>query len=519
MLQRDWFRRLVTVGGVLAMLSGCGRSNAPNAGDPATTPTTQADAPEGNPPGSANLQEPTGTVNAAADASMFTSPAPAVEVPDLGTRKQGVDWPKFLGPTGDSKSTETGILAPWPAAGPRIVWQREIGEGYGIGSVSRGRFFQFDRYGTVARLRCFHAETGEELWKFDYPTDYVDLYGYNGGPRASPIVDHERVYIYGAEGMLHCLNVVDGSVVWKCDTIADFGVIQNFFGVGSTPVIFKDLLLVMVGGSPADDKQIPPGQLDRVSPNGSAVVAFDKLTGEVRYKSGQDLSSYASLRLAAIEGQPWCLAFCRSGLLGLEPATGRVALEFPWRAKILESVNASTPVVVGNQVFLSETYGVGSALLEVKGGKPQVVWQDDDRRRDKAFKAHWNTPILVNGYLYGCSGRNPPDAEQRCIEWKTGRVMWSELTQIRTSLLWVDGHFVCLGEYGTLQLLKVNPQKLEVISEVKLRDPNATAPAVPGLEAPGLLRAPCWAAPILSHGLLYVRGDDRLVCLELIPEA
>jgi len=457
----------------------------------------------------------------AEDRSQKAEPSsrPAKDVPNLGTRRRGTDWPTFLGPTSDSKSSEQGIVTPWPAAGPRIVWQRAIGEGYDIGSVSRGRYFQFDRYGDVARLWCLHAETGEELWKFDYPTDYVDLYAYNGGPRASPVIDHDRVYIYGAEGILHCLNVVNGSVVWKVNTIAELGVIQNFFGVGSTPVVFNDLLLVMVGGSPEDDQRIPPGQLDRVSPNGSAVVAFDKFTGEVRYKSGNDLASYASLRLTTIEDRPWCLAFCRGGLLGLDAATGRVDLEFPWRSKILESVNASTPVVSGNQIFISETYGIGSALLEISGGKERVVWQDDDRRRDKSFKAHWNTPILVDGYLYGCSGRNPPDAEQRCIEWKTGKVMWSEPTQIRTSLLHVDGHFVCLGEFGMLQLLKVNPNKLEIVSEVKLRDPNAVGPTPPGLEAPGLLRSPCWAAPILSHGLLYVRGDNRVVCLELIPEA
>lgn len=452
------------------------------------------------------------------DEALFTSPPRAVDVPDLGTRRQGVDWPKFLGPTSDSKSSEKGLVTPWEKTGPRIVWQRKIGEGYGIGSVSRGRYFQFDRYGDAARLLCLKSETGEELWKFDYPTDYVDLYGYNGGPRASPVVDHERVYVYGAEGMLHCLNVVDGSVVWKCDTIAEFGVIQNFFGVGSTPVIYKDLLLVMVGGSPPEDKQLPPGQLDRVSPNGSALVAFDKYTGEVRYKTGQDLASYASLRLAAIEGKPWCLAFCRAGLLGIEPDTGRVGFEFPWRARILESVNASTPVVAGDQVFISETYGVGSALLKVKKGRLEVVWQDDERRREKSFKAHWNTPVLIDGHLYGCSGRNPPDAEQRCIEWNSGKIRWTELTQIRTSLLWVDGHFVCLGEYGALQLWKVNPDKLEIVSEVKLRDPNAAGPTIPGLEPPGLLKSPCWAAPILSHGLMYVRGDDRVVCLEVIPD-
>lgn len=507
---------------LLTLAAGCSPSTSPpppSSVQPlgADTNRTAGEQAPAAPPAADDSPRPADAPQPADVANVADAAAPS-SVPNLAKRRRGVDWPKFLGPTGDSKSSETGLIAPWPAAGPRIVWQREIGEGYAIGSVSRGRYFQFDRFGPVARLDCLNAETGEPLWKFEYPTDYADLYGYNGGPRASPVVDDDRVYIYGAEGMLHCLQVVDGRPLWKVDTVAKFGVIQNFFGVGSTPVVFGELLIVMVGGSPDEDKQVPPGQLDRVSANGSAIVAFDKRTGDVKYQLGDDLASYASLQLVQIDGRPWCLAFCRAGLLAFDPRDGKLDFHFPWRSKILESVNASTPVVAGNRIFLSETYGVGSAVLSVTPGRYDVVWQDETNRRDKAFKAHWNTPVVVDGALYGCSGRNPPDAELRCIDFATGNVRWTVETQIRSSLLYVDGHFVCLGEYGALQLLKVNPDRLEVISEVKLRDPDVVGPPVPGLEPPGLLKSPCWAAPILSHGLLYVRGDDRLVCLEAIPD-
>ncbi|MBM4094024.1 MAG: PQQ-like beta-propeller repeat protein, partial [Planctomycetes bacterium] len=186
------------------------------------------------------------------------------ELTDLWTRRAGVDWPDFLGPRRDGTSPEKGILTEWPAAGPRIVWQRELGGGYGIGSVSRGRFFQFDRLGNRARLICMHAETGKTLWQFEYRSDYEDLYGYENGPRCSPVIDGNRVYIYGAEGWLHCLRASDGELIWKCDTAGRFGVIQNFFGVGSTPVIDGELLIAVVGGSPAEDQNVPPRQLDRV---------------------------------------------------------------------------------------------------------------------------------------------------------------------------------------------------------------------------------------------------------------
>jgi outer membrane protein assembly factor BamB len=253
-----------------------------------------------------------------------------------------------------------------------------------------------------------------------------------------------------------------------------------------------------------------------VDGNGSGIVAFDKLTGEQRYAVTDELASYASPQLATIGERPWCFMFCRGGLVGFHPQSGKVDFQFPWRSQLLESVNASTPVVVGNEVFITETYQIGSAMLSVKPGGYDVVWQDDRRVRDKSFRAHWNTPIYVDGYLYGCSGRNPPDAELRCIEWKTGKVQWSVFTGDRSSLLYVDGHLISLSEHGKLQLLKPNPQRHEVVSEIRVR-PQGVPGAVPGEPAP-LPADPYWAAPILSHGLLYFRGDERLVCMEVIPD-
>jgi outer membrane protein assembly factor BamB len=444
---------------------------------------------------------------------------PAAQIENLWTRTEGVDWPVFLGPTGDSKSPETGILTDWPEEGLRIVWQTTLGTSYGAPSISRGRLFHFDRYRNVARLTCRHAETGEFLWKFEYPTDYEDLYGYNNGPRCCPVVDDDRVYIFGAEGMLHCLTSAHGELLWKVDTTAEFGVIQNFFGVGSAPVVEGDLLILMVGGSPAEDSRIPPGQLNRVSGNGSGIVAFDKRTGAVQYKITDELASYASPALATIDGRRWCFAFARGGLVGFEPATGQVDFQFPWRSRILESVNASNPLVVGDLVLISETYGPGSALLRVRPGAYDVVWSDEERGRDKALQTHWNTAVHVDGHVYGSSGRHKENAELRCIDLATGEVKWSQEDLSRSSLLYVDGHFVCLTETGTLLLLKASPRAYEPVAQVTLRDTKKAGPALLSLGPPKLLKEPAWAAPVLSHGLLYVRGADRLVCLELIPVA
>jgi outer membrane protein assembly factor BamB len=487
--------------GALAALAGCGAvaQESTEPGDLSPTADTRA----------ADPADPSGTQVAQ------TSAEDRVPV-SLWTRKAGSDWPTFLGPGGDSKSPEKGILSEWGTKGLRIVWHKPLGEGYGAPTIAAGRLFQFDRFGDQARLYCLNAETGKQLWQYEYPTEYQDMYGYNNGPRCSPIVDGERVYAYGVDGMLICCRVLDGQRLWKVDTAKDFGVIQNFFGVGSTPVVAGENLIAMVGGSPPESQRVPPGRLNLIEPNGTGIVAFDKRTGQVRYKLADELASYASLKTARIVGRDWCFAFCRGGLVGFEPASGKLDFHFPWRDKSLESVNASVPVVAGDQVFISECYGPGSALLKVSPGKSEVVWQDSERRREKALQTHWNTPVELDGQLYACSGRHTENAELRCVDWSTGDVRWSQRGMSRTSLLWIDGHFVCLGEYGQLWLLKANPDKYEEVAAIDYGDPTLGSELI-GEERP-VLKYPCWAAPIVSHGLLYLRGDDRLVCLELIPE-
>ena len=439
------------------------------------------------------------------------------ELKDIGSRNSGSDWSKFLGPTGDSKSQETGIITEWGDKGLKVLWERELGSSYGIGTISKGRYFQFDREDDKAFVVCLNAESGRQLWKFEYTSSYQDLYGYDPGPRCSPLVDGNRVFVYGTEGMLYCLNATTGEEEWSVDTVEKFGVIQNFFGVGSNPVVEGDLLICMVGGSPAKDKQIPPGQLDLVSPNGTGIVAFNKTNGKVEYQVIDDLASYSSLKISTIGDRRWCFAFARSGLVGFDPANGKVDFEYPWRAHTLESVNAASPVVVDDEVFISETYGPGTTLLKVESGKSTVVWKDEEFSRAKAMQAHWNTPVYVDGYVYGCSGRHTQNADLRCVDWTTGKVMWSIPRTTRCSLTYIDGHFLCQGEYGHLFLFKANPKAFEPIAgdiEQGDREGEYELPFKTTYD----LNYPAWAAPVVSHGLLYVRGTDKVVCLELIKQ-
>lgn len=410
------------------------------------------------------------------------------------------DWPTLLGPTRDGASAEKGIIAPWPKAGLKKLWECDLGIGYAPPVVAGGKLFHFDRFDDNGRLTCRDAVTGKQLWKFEYPMEYEDRYGYEPGPRACPVVDGDRVYIYGPDGMLHGVRADDGKPVWKLDTKAKYHFQQNFFGVGGVPVVDGDVLIVPVGGS---EKGPRPPDFRDVKPNGTGLVAFDKKTGEVKYAAGDELASYASPTIATIGGKKTGLYFARGGLVGFEPQTGKTLFHYPWRAKVEESVNAANPVVIGDKVLLTECYGPGAAFLDLKGGKPKELWTDADKDRfDKSLLCHWSTPIHVNGFVYGSSGRHDNDAEMRCVELATGDVKWSKRRTFRCTYTLADGHLIGLGEYGTLALIKVNPEKYDEVSRYE----------VPGLEHP------CWAPPVLSNGILYVRGKGKLLALELIPK-
>src|SRR4051812_20671380 len=204
--------------------------------------------------------------------------------PQGSSHTAGSDWPIFLGPNQDSRSPEKGIVTKWGDSGLKLVWHKQLGTSYGAPTIAEGRLMQFDRFGDKSRLYCLDAMTGKELWRHEFPTEYEDLYQYNNGPRCSPLIDGERVYAYAVDGVLACCRASDGKPVWQKNLNKEFGVVQNFFGVGSNPVVEGDLLIVMVGGSPPESHKLAPGQLDRVDASGSGIVALDKLTGDVKYK-------------------------------------------------------------------------------------------------------------------------------------------------------------------------------------------------------------------------------------------
>ena len=431
--------------------------------------------------------------------------------------RPGEDWSLFLGPTGNGRSKLRGLVVPWAETGPEVCWTIELGEGYCGPSVSKGRAIVFDRIAGDERLRCVHAETGELIWEERSPTGYVDMFGYDGGPRSSPILCDGYVISYGAEGLLACRRLVDGSLQWKVETGKEFHVVPNFFGVGASPVIYKTtsgsqrkLVIVQVGGSASDGSPADPQRLDLVKGFDSGLVAFDIENGSEVWRTSNELASYSTPLLNNFDGEVRLLAWMRDRLLLIDPESGAVKDSFFWRAKELFSVVAASPVVHAAEVLLSETYGPGSVLLGVENDLFVERRRDPPRSRHRnSLRCHWATPVLHDGCVYGTTGRNAGDALFVCTDWRTGELHWKEPGLGRAGCVLVDGVLIVLSEFGELLVIKASKKTCEIISRCELVDRQTRDT---------LLSPPCWASPVVAHGYLYIRGAGKLVCIDLMNQ-
>ena len=186
---------------------------------------------------------------------------------------------------------------------------------------------------------------------------------------------------------------------------------------------------------------------------GAGVVAFDPVTGRELWKATDDEASYSSPTAAAVDGKLAAVFLTRTGLKVIDPATGAVRYELPWRPRLNESVNAATPLVWKDEIFVTVSYSTGAVLVKAKGKEVDEVWSND-----KSLSCQYNTPVRVGDYLYGVHGRSDVgNAQLRCVEWKTGAVKWSEPKFGVASLLAVDGGILALTETGSLVRFDASP--------------------------------------------------------------
>jgi len=480
-------------------LAGCSRTASPAAEAASATRTVALNA---------QSPEPTSGQRAPSRiAVVHGQPKPLA--PDAVTS----NWPRFLGPTNDGKSPETHLLKEFPLDGPPLVWEMETGEGYACPAVANGKLVYLHRIGNEEVVECLHPEAGERFWSARYATRYRDRYGFGNGPRAGPVIDGDRVYTVGPEGKLHCFDLETGEVVWKLDIADTYQAPLGFFGYGSSPLVEGELLIVVVG-----------------APGGPTVVALDKKSGEEVWRSGSEWGvDYASPIAGVVHGKRRVFVLAggdrqppTGGLLSIDPAGGSIDCRFEFRSAKYESVNAASPVILGDQVFISSSYNTGGVLVRMSPDAGcEQVWRTD------SLRCHFATPISRDGYLYGFDGMNKRETVLACVELATGRQVWREqpswtetlttnrgqqeveLGVYRGSLIETDGRFLCLGEMGHLLWLDLSPAGYKELSRTRLFYAEET-----------------WSPPVLSRGLLYIAQNSkdtltgkppRLLCYDLRP--
>jgi len=385
------------------------------------------------------------------------------------------DWPQFLGPTRNGVYSGPELSTSWPKTGPPQIWKKDVGQGFSPPVIANGRLILFHRVADKEVVECLDAKTGNRIWMFEYITHYRDDFGFDEGPRAAPTISDGKVYTFGAEGMLHCLDFGTGKRIWSVDTQQKFAVPKGFFGAAGSPLVEKNGVLLNVGG-----------------PNGSGIVAFDKNTGAKLWSATNDEASYSSSTAATIGGARHALFFTRNGLVDLDPANGKIRFQFPWRSRSHSSVNAATPLVVDDLVFLSASYGTGAVLLQLQGSEPKKIWASDD-----VLSNHYATSVYRDGYLYGFHGRQEEGPSLRCVELRTGKVQWN-VDQFRAGSVTLAGaHLLIMREGGELILAPASPKGFNPISRAQALPPVVRS------------------YPALADGRLYIRNEKILVCLGL----
>jgi len=388
------------------------------------------------------------------------------------------DWPQFLGPERDGRSVEM-IADGFPAAGPEQVWKAPVGSGLAGPAVADGRVVLFHRQGGEAVLEAWAVADGRKLWRQAAPTDYRDDFGFDNGPRSTPTISGGKVFAYGADGRLTCVDAATGKLVWTRDLAVEMESPKGWFGRACAPLVEGELVLVQAGG--------------RWQGKPAGVAAFRVVDGSVAWTGSEDEASYSSPVLARFGAGPAAVLFTRKGVELIEPGSGRTLAREMFEPDIAASVSACTPIRLGeNRFFLSGCYALGAKVWEVGPGfSLKTVWA-----KEGAMDCHYGTPVVHDGHLYGFHGRQEQGQEMRCVSAANGTVAWSTRLPAGSVLL-AGTTLVVLTEKGELIL----------------------APATPrGFKPSGrgqILAATVRGYPALSQGLLLARDGKTLVAVRL----
>jgi outer membrane protein assembly factor BamB len=392
----------------------------------------------------------------------------ALAVPADGQSTAVGDWPQWRGPDRSALSKEAGLLQQWPSSGPPLVWSASnLGSGYGSLAVSGDRIFvQGTRTGKSIVVTLNRAD-GKELWSKALGPASDNEQG--PGPRGTPTVDGDRVYVLTENGDLACLLAQDGTSVWQRNILRDFGARNIPWLISESPLVDGNQLIVTPGG-----------------PN-AGMVALDKMTGRTIWttKDLSDQAGYASPVVADVQGVRTIMTLTAGAGVGVRASDGKLMWRYVRAAN--STANITTPVFSDNKVFYTSAYGTGGALLGLRAEGGEVKAQEIYFTRE--MENHHGGVVLVNGYLYGYN-----NSILTCLEFATGKRMWRDRGVGKGSVTYADGHLYILSEDNVVGLVEATPAGYREKGRFQIRDQGW----------------PSYPHPVVSGGRLYIRNQGVL---------
>lgn len=388
------------------------------------------------------------------------------------------DWAQFAGPNRTGHADSEKLAADWTSAQPQQLWSMSIGEGYAGVAVHHDLAYVFHRKQETLVLSCVAASDKAKQWETTWRATYGGGINEDRGPRCVPLIHEGRVYVFSANGDLHCVAAMTGKKLWTRRLSREYKSLTGFFGCGSSPIVAGGQLMVCLGGRQA------------------GIVALDLESGETKWTSGNDKADYASPCWWPRGDQQNAIFISRSNVLGLDSRDGSVLFQFPF-GKRGPTVNAATPILVGkDQLFVTASYGIGAKLISLANlADPQVVWESDD-----SLSSQYPTPVLHNGTLFGVHGREDIGvASLRAVDVKSGKVLWDKPGVGMAQAILADNKLLVVTLEGELILLEPSAEAYRELGRIKVMQ--------------GTTRA----QPALSNGRLFMRDTTGNVVAWKLP--
>lgn len=401
-------------------------------------------------------------------------------------------YPAFLGGGYWAEVSDVRLAGDWRKSPPEQLWRRPLGAGWSAFAVADGLAVTQEQRDEQELVVAYRLADGEVAWwhgdraRFD-PFGPTQRMG-GVGPRATPTIHAGRVYTQGATGIVNCLDLATGEVIWSRDTLADFAAPNLMWGKSNSPLVIPEdnLVVIAVGDDGDGDDPLV----------GSSLVAMDLATGETHWEGGGRITAYATPVLATLAGRRQLLQVNHNFLTAHDAATSRVLWEFPWPGSSNTNASCSQPIpLAGDRIFLSKGYSIGSVLLEISESEGEfsadIVWQK------RVMKTKFGNVILHDGHVYGLDG-----VLLQCVELATGKSVWKHR---RTpsfghgQLMLVGDRLLILTEWGEVVLADASPEGYQERAALQVFDESEIT----------------WNNPAMAGPYLLIRNSVEAACLRL----